>query len=74
MICDDRGTTHKDKVEIGELIEHNALACRDAGDTGDSGQGQLHVLALVEEGIVGSDGSGDGLNVEEEGSVEPRKG
>lgn len=66
--------TYEDKVQIGQLIEDNAFASRDTSQTSDGWQRHLHVFMLRQEGIVGADGGGNGLDVEEEGSVEPRKG
>lgn len=64
--------TYKDEIEISQLIEHNTLAYRDSGQTSYGGQGQLHVLVLLQECVVGSDCGGDGLDVEEKGSIVPR--
>lgn len=66
--------TYEDKVQVGQLIENDALACRDADQASDGRQRHLHVFMLGEKGIVGADCGGNGLDVEEEGSVEPRKG
>lgn len=65
--------TYEDEVQIGQLVEHDALACRDSSQARDGGQRHLHVFMLGEKGIVGADCGGDGLDVEEEGSVEPRE-
>lgn len=66
--------TYEDEVQIRQLIEDNVFASRDTGEASDRRHRQLHVLVLLEKGIVGAYSGGDGLNVEEEGSVEPREG